>query len=469
MNIKKLLILLVAFALAAACAQAQYTLKRGVVGNGSTSAQNTMYKLSGTLGQPVVGVSSSTVNTAKHGFWYTVGGGTILAIDLNDGWNMISTNVSPASLSIASIMNQLGSDLVLVRDNDGNLYVPSEAVNTINNIDIAKGYQVFVRGAHTLNVIGREVDLATTPVALGQNWNIISYLPQHPQPAETAISTLNPEMVIAKNGNGQFYMPAFSINTFENGTAEAGMMVPGKGYQIFMTEAKSFNYAPTIPGRIAEFSGSSEPICSYYTEQIPATNGNASLVIVSDNCPELTEISVTLRNGTAVGHGVFHNGRAAVTLAARDQFHKEFTNDGDELQFVAYNPKTQKITEMQVVSATNVITGKYDNVLRFAPNGVFVVKAKAEGIENSAMELECYPNPVSAASTVEFVCPDGGATEIALYSLNGEKVFTVFSGDTQIGSRNVAELIPGQLPSGVYSLVLRSASGTVAKQISIVK
>ena len=469
MNFRNLLILLVVFALAGASAQAQYTLKRGVVGNGSTSAQNTSYKLSGTLGQPAVGLSSSTVNTAKHGFWYTVGGGTILQIELADGWNMISTNVAPQSLSIASIMNQLGDDLALVRDNAGNLYVPSESINTINNIDITKGYQLFVRGAHTLNVVGREVDLDATPVALGQNWNIIAYLPQQPQPAEMAISSLNPEMVIAKNGNGQFYMPAFSINTFENGTAEAGMMLPGKGYQIFMTDAKSFNYSSAIPGRISEFSATTEPVCSYFAEPIPATLGNASLVIVSDNCPELTEISVALANGTVVGHGVFHNGRAAVTLAARDQFHKEFAGDGDQLAFAAYSPKTQKTVEMRIESATNVITGQVENEFRFAANGVFVAKARAEGIENSSMELNCYPNPVSAVSTVEFVCPDGGATEIALYSLNGEKVTTVFSGDTRSGSRNVAELTPNHLPSGVYSLVLRSAAGTVAKQISIVK
>lgn len=469
MSIKKLLILFVAFAFVATCAQAQYTLKRGVVGNGSTSAQSTNYKLNGTVGQPAVGVSSSTENTAKHGFWYTVGGGTLLAIQLNDGWNMISTNVAPPSLSIASIMNQLGADLALVRDNDGNLYVPSESINTINNIDVTKGYQLFVRGAHTLNIIGREIDLPSTPVALVQNWNIISYLPQQPQPAETAISALNPEMIIAKNANGQFYMPAFLINTFENGTAEAGMMLPGKGYQIYMTGAKSFNYTTLVPGRISEFSGSAEPVCSHFAQKIPATLGNASLVVVSDNCPELTEISVALDNGTIVGSGVFHNGRAAVTLAARDEFHNEFASEGAQLRFTAYNPKSQRSTEMSIINATNLVNGREDSKLLFSPNGVFVAKARAEGIENSSLELNCYPNPVSAVSTVEFVCPDGGATEIGLYSLNGEKVATVFSEETQSGSRNVTEFVPSQLPSGVYSLVLRTAGGTIAKQISIVK
>lgn len=53
-------------------AETQTVLKSSVIGNGGNVAQGGGITLNGTIGQPTIGVSSSTSNTLYSGFWYIV-------------------------------------------------------------------------------------------------------------------------------------------------------------------------------------------------------------------------------------------------------------------------------------------------------------------------------------------------------------------------------------------------------------
>ena len=53
-------------------AQAQTVLRQSVFGNGGTASSNGAYRLSGTAGQPVIGVTSSLSYSGKQGFWYSI-------------------------------------------------------------------------------------------------------------------------------------------------------------------------------------------------------------------------------------------------------------------------------------------------------------------------------------------------------------------------------------------------------------
>ncbi len=52
---------------------AQYIVKQSVIGNGGTAISNVSHRLVGTIGQPGVGMVSSTVYIYKAGFWYQSG------------------------------------------------------------------------------------------------------------------------------------------------------------------------------------------------------------------------------------------------------------------------------------------------------------------------------------------------------------------------------------------------------------
>jgi len=50
---------------------AQEQLSGSVLGNGGGVSSNSNFRITGTLGQPIIGVASSNDNIQQAGFWYT--------------------------------------------------------------------------------------------------------------------------------------------------------------------------------------------------------------------------------------------------------------------------------------------------------------------------------------------------------------------------------------------------------------
>jgi hypothetical protein len=72
-------------------------------------------------------------------------------IQLNTGWNMISY-LRHAELDCETAFAGLTDDsnLVIVKDNEGNVYIPAYDINGIGNLIPGKGYQIYVVNADTL-------------------------------------------------------------------------------------------------------------------------------------------------------------------------------------------------------------------------------------------------------------------------------------------------------------------------------
>lgn len=74
-------------------------------------------------------------NDERESFWSVVFSFTIttgkLTLDLNQGWNMISSNVAPFSSDIVGIMRAIVDDMILIKNGRGNLYFPVLNINTI--------------------------------------------------------------------------------------------------------------------------------------------------------------------------------------------------------------------------------------------------------------------------------------------------------------------------------------------------
>ena len=55
-------------------AEAQYKVPSSVFGSGGAPLNNGSYRISGTVGQPVIGLASSSSHISEVGFWYLSGG-----------------------------------------------------------------------------------------------------------------------------------------------------------------------------------------------------------------------------------------------------------------------------------------------------------------------------------------------------------------------------------------------------------
>jgi hypothetical protein len=88
----------------------------------------------------------------------------------------------------------------------------------------------------TLTIYGAIVDPGSWPIDLPHGgWWLASYLRLSPMPVETALSSLDGVLTLAKNGRGEVYWPAYSIDQID----ELG---PGQGYQLYLSGPGELHY-----------------------------------------------------------------------------------------------------------------------------------------------------------------------------------------------------------------------------------
>ncbi|PKL85607.1 MAG: hypothetical protein CVV22_06795 [Ignavibacteriae bacterium HGW-Ignavibacteriae-1] len=235
---KTLFILIVLFSSFLMLHSQDYIIKKHVFGSSAQTASNAEHVFKSTVGQSTTGNAENDDIKLFSGFWKLESQAISLqSINLIAGWNMISTYLTPTDTSIEMIFAQIVDDIVIVKNNIGQIYYPEFSINDIGNWSIYEGYQVYTSQSNTLEISGQVISPQDTPINLGIGWSIVPYLRSGPMNIEDAMQSLTDDeaLVIAKNNLGQIYYPAFGIN-------DIGNMLAGQGYQIYLIKTGTLTY-----------------------------------------------------------------------------------------------------------------------------------------------------------------------------------------------------------------------------------
>lgn len=153
------------------------------------------------------------------------------------GWSLFSTFIAPDDSDISSVLAPIISNIILAKDNTGLAYLPEWEFNGIGDIQIGQGYQVKTNAIINLSLQGNQILPEENTVELLLGWNILGYLRTQAAPANLVLAQLVAQnnLVIAKNGNGDAYLPQWEFNGI-------GTMKPGEAYQIKTNMAATFLY-----------------------------------------------------------------------------------------------------------------------------------------------------------------------------------------------------------------------------------
>jgi cytochrome c553 len=155
------------------------------------------------------------------------------SIQLNGGWNYISSRVTPADASLDQVFAATNG-LAVVKDEEGRTYIPSHDVNEIGLWVPEEGYKAHVETAQEITLTGTPVDVGS-PIQLKEGWNLIPYYPDSPMDAATVLAPLEGSLIIAKDEDDDTYDPSTGVN-------DIGDMVPGKSYLINVSSDTTFAY-----------------------------------------------------------------------------------------------------------------------------------------------------------------------------------------------------------------------------------
>ena len=156
-------------------------------------------------------------------------------IQLNSGWNMVSSYIQPDDPDMLNLISSIASEVLLIKNGPGQATIPSLAINAIGNWDVTEGYKIKMVSDAILSIGCEPVDPLLAPLNLPAGWSIISYLRSSPLPITTALNSITADIIIVKNNQGQAYIPAVGVDN-------VGDMIPGQGYKIKLSSGVTLTY-----------------------------------------------------------------------------------------------------------------------------------------------------------------------------------------------------------------------------------
>ncbi len=161
-------------------------------------------------------------------------------LQLDQGWNLVSSWVAPADSLLDHLLSPLAGNLVLFKDSSGKSYWPASQIDRLSHWDWRKGYWIYLTQAADLALTGRRVTSDDASLTLTQGWNLISYLRESPHAVDEILGSIGDSLIMVKDGKGSVYWPAYGIDTI-------GMMMPGSGYYLYMNTDVTLEWPSSLP------------------------------------------------------------------------------------------------------------------------------------------------------------------------------------------------------------------------------
>ena len=390
---------------------------------------------------------------------------TFRELDLHVGWNTVSVNLQPYEHEdIRGLMSALVEEdmLIMMKNGAGQFYIPAYDFSNIPGWFAPQGYQLKMRSEAVFRLDGMSV-LRDAEISLSEGWQLISYFPRNPVEATIALSGIENNLIIAKDGYGNFYIPDWNFSNM-------GDMCEGQGYYINVDAGVNLVYLYERPDDEGAFAGFHHS--SVYDEpgQLPVhavTGVNMSLLIFESTPPFDSppgnrggEIGI-YADGELVGSGVLQNGICGISVWGDDPS----TNETD-------GALEGQLFEIRLLSDGRLIAPEYTILAGetvYNTDGFAVVQLTA----SSAVPVEfgissAYPNPFNSVMRISYGLVVAGDVSLNVYDLTGRHVAELVSGHFKAGTH--AAVLDGiDLSSGVYLLRLESGGDVSQMKVALVK
>ena len=229
----------------------------------------------------------------------------IFALNLNlpIGWSSFSTYINTGTMSMATLLSLILDDVIIAKNNTGSAYLPEWDFDGIGPLQVGQGYQIKLLNANDIVISGDYLAPEQNSIMITQGWNLIGYLRTESAAADAVLADMNisGNLIIAKDYNGQAYLPEWNFNGI-------GDMNPGEGYQLKTNNADVLQYLPNDQSYRMSTLEVTENTLSHFAKVVP-TDNNMTVVIedaVWDVLPtEGAEISAFDKDGNLVGSAIY--------------------------------------------------------------------------------------------------------------------------------------------------------------------
>ncbi len=394
-------------------------------------------------------------------------------IVLQQGWNIISSYITPRDSTLDSVFVKIRPRMVIAKNSAGQVYWPAYSINTIGKWNQRQGYQINMQSQDTLTVSGDEINPQQVTLTLPQGWNMVAYLRNCGMRADSALASITAGLVIAKNGAGQVYWPVYGINTIGN-------MRPGQGYQVYLTSSATLAYpantGPAPPGQLTKLQWAAtrqEAEATHFLSASARTGVNSTLLIEGSALRDGDEVGAWTSSGLLVGSGVVENGKAILTVWGDDPStdSREGAREHEALFLKQWLQAQQKVQSLEITGILDVLGGgTKQGALHFEADGVSMVSVSGQAsVVPAWFELgQNYPNPFNPTTAISYQLPAISFVTLRVFDMLGREVATLVNEICQPGVYAV-HWDASSFPSGVYVYRLQAGANVASRKMVLVK
>ncbi|MBT3232332.1 MAG: T9SS type A sorting domain-containing protein [Calditrichaeota bacterium] len=380
--------------------------------------------------------------------------GRVLQYDLPLGWSMISTNVILEEDDVVVMFVDLAEreTLTMVKDGQGRFYSTAFGFNNIPFWNELEGYLLKLVEADGFELAGDAIDPATV-LELPDGWSMISYIPQWEMDAPTAFEPLGENLLIAKDGEGRFYVPAF-------GFTNMGDLSEMNGYQVKLDQAQDFAFPQA--NMMAAIDPPTGRSLQYFG--VPTISGENMSLLMLSNINVHTEIGIFDSNDNLCGAGVINsNGETGIAVWGDDPTTqvKDGFAQNEQLRIVSWNEMTGSET-----IGYNLVSGSD----RYSTDGFTVLELNSS-VDLTPTEFGIvgnYPNPFNDQSIIYFGVPERMLVKASLYNVKGQKVKDILKRTFSHGIHSVV-IKANDLATGTYIVRLESGEQSSIQKIVLMR
>ncbi len=341
-----------------------------------------------------------------------------LTVDLAAGWGMNSCNVDLYDSDMQTLVDPILEDLILIKAGSGIFSWPARNFWWLDEWSSAQGYKIKMRNGAGLDFSGDPIP-ADRPLPLPAGWSMIAYYPNQTIDAVTAFRNIAGQLIIAKNGFGQFYLP-------DREFCNMSPCEPGQGFQVKLSEAVElvWNTDGDSLGSVIL-----APVALKHFRSVSRTADNMSLLIeAAPKAGEGAELGCFTEAGLCVG-GVSLAGNSPWGAAVWEDDPTTKAIDGctlgESLLFRIWDGERE-----------HRVQTSDDDAVTYATDDLKLITLTADALLPDGFVLNPpHPNPFNSVVQIEFALGADADVSVGIYDLSG---------------RLVQLLAQEKLPAGTY-------------------
>jgi len=397
-------------------------------------------------------------------------------LDFIGGWNLISLNITPAQ---RYWRNEFGADpalmsrqwsfannfsqLIQIKNQEGNFYSPAFGFNNIPFWNPAEAYWVKMTGLADGAWDGSPID-PQTEIPLSAGWNLTPYYPDYELSMEApdfeAIAPILDHVMMMKDGAGNFAIPSRNYSRMSP-------LHTGQGYMLRMDEAAEFVY-PERPDRARMAAMNPTPLRGRLNT---GRNMSVLLSVRGVQLDDPGEIRVLTKDELCVGSVSIQNQNSeigsTVGLAVwgddAETKEKDGAEEGESLVFKLLNRKGETVFTPNWEDGEAIYRTDELSV------GTIDLPSNSRDLLPNEFVLEMpYPNPFNAVTRIAFGLPEASQVAIRVFDITGREVATIVSCELQAGS-HTAVWNAEEFTSGIYLVKMETPSFSDVRKVTLIK